>query len=186
MPDAWSGLDAAFAELEAECTDIIRGFTVRAFNSILSKTPQFQGRMAASWSYCLNHPHFDDRSAMVTLDRTATGVHTELGYYQEGVQGLYRGHPVAIAIANAANAGRDKAFKLGDIVYLTNGVNHGEGSYSDSVESGEITLRAENQPGAPVSRTIDYMGVYYQAISPVKARSLKALQIGAPDASSNP
>lgn len=177
MADAWVDLDKAFAELEAECTDIVRGLTVRVFNGTLSKTPQYLGRMAASWTYSIGAPEFIDRSDLVDAVG-GTGVHTELGYYRKGVVPLRRGDPVAIAVANAANAGRDQAFKLGDMVYLSNGVNHGEGAYSQDIEDGNIILRAENRPGAPVSRTLDWVGAYYQDISPVKARTLKSLTIG--------
>lgn len=183
MDDHWSGLDAAFAELEAECTDIIRGLTVRVFNGFMSQTPQFMGRMVASWSYCLNTPEFYDRSNQVDPlgHKLASHRFNDFGDFR----GLYKGHPIAIAVANAANSGADNGFKLGDTVWLTNGVDHGEGAYSQDIEDGNIVLRAENRPGAPVSRTLDFIGVAFQNISPVRARSLKALRIGQPDASSD-
>lgn len=184
MADAWVGLDAAFAELEAELTDVARGLTVRVFNGILSKTPQYLGRMAASWTYSVGSPQFVDRSALVDSEG-GQGVHTHLGYYRKGVTPLQRGSPVAIGIAKLASAGRDKSFKLGDIVYLANGVNHGEGPYSQAVEDGNVTLRAENRPGAPAQRTVDWAGAYYQDITPNKARELKSLTIGKIDASSD-
>lgn len=182
MADAWVGLDQAFAELEAELTDVARGLTVRVFNGILSKTPQYLGRMAASWTYSIGAPEFVDRSTLV-------GNHIEKspsGFIDYGAfTGFARGNPIAIGIANTANVGRDKAFKLGDVVYLSNGVNHGEGPYSQDIESGNIILRAVNQPGAPVARTLDWAGVFYADISPNKARTLKSLSIGKADASSD-
>lgn len=184
MPSAWVGLDAAFAELEAELTDVARGLTVRVFNGFLSKTPQYLGRMTASWTYSIGAPEFVDRSSLIDT-QGGEGAFTELGYYREGVTPLQRGHPVAIAIANAENAGRDLAFKLGDIVYLSNGVNHGEGPYSQGVEDGSVILRAENRPGAPAARTLDWASVYYQDISANKARTLKSLTIGKSNASAD-
>lgn len=182
MADAWVGLDAAFAELEAELTQVARGLTVRIFNGFLSKTPQYLGRMTASWTYSLDAPEFVDRSDQVDPEAEKLASHR---FDDHGAfQGLYPGHPLAIAIANAANAGRDTGFKLGMTVYISNGVNHGEGAYSQDIEDGNIVLRAENRPGAPVARTLDWASAYYRDISPVKARTLKALRIGQPDASS--
>ena len=181
MADAWVGLDAAFAELEAECTDIIRGVTVRVWNGVLSKTPQFDGRMAASWTYCVNSPQFYDRSSQVDPQGEKLPAHRyrDLG----GFKGLYPGQPLALAVANAASAGKDKAYRLGDTVYLTNGVNHGEGAYSQDIEDGNIRLRAENQPGAPARRTIDWANVHFAPITAAKARTLKNLTIGQNDPS---
>lgn len=182
MADAWTGLDAAFAELEAECTDIVRGLTVKVYNGILSKTPQYLGRMAASWSYSLGAPQFVDRSHLVQ----PPAVKGPSGFIDYGeFKGLWRGHPQAIAVAGAANAGKDSGFRLGMTVYISNGVNHGEGEYAGAAEDGDVILRAVNRPGAPVSRTLDDVGKTHQNISPIRARTLKALRIGQPDASSN-
>ena len=182
MRDRWVGLDAEFAKLEDECADIIRGLSVRTFNSILSRTPQYLGRMTASWTYSLGRPEFVDRSELVK----PPSVRGPSGFIDYGeFKGLYRGHPFAISLANAASAGKDRSFKLGMTIYISNGVNHGEGSYSQGVEDGDVILRAQNRPGAPVSRTLDYINAYYQDITPAKARTLKSLRIGQPDASSN-
>lgn len=182
MDDRWTGLDAAFAELEAECTNVVRGLTVKLYNGILSKTPQYLGRMAASWSYSLGTPLYVDRSNLVQ----PPAVKGPSGFIDYGeFKGLWRGHPQAIAVAGAANAGKDAGFRLGMTVYISNGVNHGEGEYAGAVESGEVILRAVNRPGAPVQRSLDGIGATHQNISPLRARGLKALRIGQPDASSN-
>ena len=176
MDDHWSGLDAAFAELEAELTDVVRGMTVKIFNGFLSKTPQFMGRMTASWTYSLNVPEYVDRSSLVDPEAEKLASHrfTNLGTFK----GLYRGHPLAIEIANAANVGKDNGFKLGQTVYLSNGVDHGEGPYAQDIEDGNIILRAENRPGAPVARTLDWASVAYKDVTPTAARALKNLRIG--------
>lgn len=172
----WTNLDAAFAELEAECTDIIRGLTVRVWNGILVKTPQYYGRMAASWTYCLNNEVFYDRSDEVDPQSNQLDANNFRSPFD--FQPLRKGHPDAIAVANAANKGRDRAFRLGNTVYLTNGVDHGEGPYSQAVEDGEVVLRSVNLPGAPASRTLDWAGTYYKSVSRAKAQSLKTLSIG--------
>ena len=176
-----ASIDAAFAELEAECTEIVRGLTVRTWNSILSRTPQFLGRMTASWTYSLNSPQFVDRSS--TIPAPSPEKNGFINY--ENFSGLWRGHPTAMAIANAASSGRDSQFKLGDTVWFSNGVNHGEGEYAGAVESGEVKLRSVNLPGEPVRRTLDFIGVFYEHISPNKASTLKATHLGATDATSD-
>lgn len=162
----WVGksLDRAFEELEAECEDIIRGLTVKVWNSILVRTPQYLGRMAASWSYSLNAPQFYDRSQMVDHDKEFP---------------VSRGHMEAIHIANDDNVGSDTPFKLGDTVWIANGVDHGEGYYSGDIELNVIKLRSVNLPGAPVSRTLDMIAAKYgEDISPREAGELKTLKIG--------
>jgi hypothetical protein len=163
-------------------TNVVRGLTVRTFNGILSKTPQYLGRMAASWTYSIGAPQYIDRSSQVQ----PPAVKDISGFIDYGeFTGLWRGHPLAIALANAASANRDSSFKLGDTVYISNGVNHGEGPYSQDIEDGNITLRSVNRPGAPVARTLDSIGAMYGNVSPARAATLKSLRIGQPDASSN-
>lgn len=171
----WEDFDKAFDELEEECTEIIRGLTVRLWNSILSKSPQYHGRFVASWSYQLNLPDPQDRSDSVDPEgnKIASYFYDDMGAFQ----GLYRGHPIAIAVANQASNGRDKQFKLGDTVYFTNGVDHGEGPYSVDIEVGNIQLRAENRPGAPVARTLDLVTASYLDISYNQGAALKLLKI---------
>src|SRR6185312_7371648 len=94
-------------------------------------------------------------------------------------QGLYRGHPVAVAVANVANTGRDEGFRLGTPVWITNGVDHGEGPYAQDVEDGNVRLRPQNLPGQPVQRTLDRLGVRFgEGVSADAARQLKSLRIG--------
>lgn len=176
MPDHWSGLDAAFAELEAECTEIVRGLTVKLWQGILQQTPQFAGRAVASWTYSLNTPQFVDRSDYIDVD-----LHVERGHYNlhGEFNGLRKGNKAAISLANAENLYRDANFKLGDTVYISNGVNHGEGSYAADLENGSIILRAVNRPGAMVSRSLDSIGAMYtNDISRYQGQVLKSYRIG--------
>lgn len=167
--------DQAFNELELECEAIVRGLTVRIWDSILAKSPQYHGRFVASWSYQLDSPGPTDRSGEVGME---PGVKAFDRYsVDDKFFGLYAGHGAAINVANAASLGVDKAFRLGQTVYMTNGVDHGEGPYSYDIEVGNIHLRAENLPGAPVSRTMDLVENSYAEISEIKAQSLKAARI---------
>jgi len=175
-------LEAAFAVLERECTNIIRGLTVQVWDSILLRTPQYAGGMVASWTYSLNAPQFYDRSDFVDSRALAMGnVNTF-----RSVNPRSRGDLAAISIADGINVGREQAFRLGDMVYISNGVDHGEGPYAYDVESGAVRLRAANLPGRPVSLTLDRIGARYgQDISPYTAARLKSLRIGGISAESD-
>jgi hypothetical protein len=172
----WENLDVAFDELEQELTEVARGLTVRAFDSLLSRTPQFLGQMVASWTYSLNTPRFENRWQL------AYAAQLERVEERDSFQGLWKGHPVAISIANAANAGNDAAFKLGDTVWFANGVDHGEGPYSEDVEVGNVQLRAVNLPGEPARRTMDWIGVRFGEISADQAQRLRERRLGGSNA----
>lgn len=156
---------------------MVRGITVEVWKSLLSKTPQFEGRMVASWSYSLNEPNYVDRSSQVDPGALKLASHrfTDLGTFR----GLYRGHPAALAVANAANKGADAGFRLGMTVWMANGVNHGEGEYSQDIEDGKVKLRPENRPGRPVQRTIDQItSRYADGVTANRAEALKNMRIG--------
>lgn len=167
----WIDLDGAFAALEDNLTRVAQGLTVVAWDSILAKTPQFYGRMAASWNYSLNRPDFTDRSHDAW---SAHSAQTDKGPFA----GLSKGHPVGIAIANANNIGRDANFQLGDTVYFSNGVNHGEGPYAQAIEDGQIQLRPINQPGRPAARTFDWLSQAYANVSAAQAKTLSTKRLG--------
>lgn len=165
-------LDTAFDDLEADLSDVVRGLTVEIWNGILAKTPQFYGRMAASWTYSIGKPHYEDRSRLVL-----GGKPEDFG--RGPLQALWRGHRDAIAVAHQHSAGADRAFRLGDEVWIANGVDHGEGPYSAAIENGEVFLRMMNRPGTPVARTLDGVHARYnEGISLTKALRLKQLTIG--------
>lgn len=172
----WDNLDQAFEQFEAEeITPIVRGLAVFLWDSILRKTPQYFGGMAASWTWTYSPSNFKDRSQRVTQREPAD------------LQILFRGHPAAIAIANAASAGRDAEFKLGRTIYFTNGVNHGEGYYAGVVESWDSDkLRTFNRPGKPLSRSLDMIQSRFGTdISRGMAVKFKDMKIGGASAASD-
>jgi hypothetical protein len=164
----WEGnsFEDAFDELEADVTNIVRGLSVDMWHGIVNRTPQSRGRMVVSWSYSLNTPKFEDRSKqappyemkMVRVWSREEGRFKFLDEAYDGVNYLasafQKGSEPAIRIVNAINAGADELFKLGDEVFISNGVDHGEGAYSGAVEYGEIKLRSVNMPGNAVARTL--------------------------------
>lgn len=163
----WENLDEAFADLEQECTEIVRGLTIQSWNFVLSETPQWFGRMAASWSYSLDFPVYADRSDQVPSDDGEGG---------EDI--LRKGHPAAISIANAASVLPMTSFALGDAVWFANGVDHGEGPYASIAEDG-YKLRPVNRPGQMVRRALDRVQARFgDDISPAQASILKSIKAG--------
>ena len=164
---SWEGLDEAFAELEAECANVIRGMTVEIFLHTLQYSPQYFGRYASSWTYKIGSPEF--------------WTNPEFDYVAEdqGYAPIYRkGDYPALASAVKHNLGRDSGFRLGDTVYISNGVDHGEGSYAGLIEDGQIKLRAVNQPGRPLGRALDRAATWFaNDVNPKHAANLKAMRI---------
>jgi len=167
----WDDLDEAFELLERDCAQVVRGVTVEVFNGVLARTPQYYGRMASSWTYSLNQPVYVDRS---------DEVHQRDDTNPPGP--FRRGSPTAVNMAKLFNLGNDRNLKLGDTVWISNGVDHGEGPYAGAVEYGGMRLRAVNRPGAPAARTLDYIEARYGgAITPSRAVWLTNLRIGVSD-----
>lgn len=171
---SWDNLDQAFSELEKDCTEVVRGITVELWNSILIKTPQYFGGMAASWNYTYNKADVANRTSMIPA---RVAMESDSWFSHSPTR---RGDPFAIGIANAASAGKDASFKLGKMVYINNGVFHDEGEYSAIIESYEPTqLRTFNRPGKPVHRSLDMIATRYgQDVSRNAAAYLKNLKIG--------
>jgi len=145
----WEGLDEAFAELESECADIVRGLTVEVFWNTLKMSPQYYGRYASSWTYQVGSPDFHSNPTFNTETREGFSVVKQ------------KGDTAAISAALSYSSGRDKAFKLGDTVYIANGADHGEGPYAADIEDGTIQLRHVNRPGRPLGRAIDIAESWY-------------------------
>jgi len=168
---SWDNLDEAFASLENECADIIRGLTVEVWEGVLNRTPQWYGRMVVSYTYSLNIPITVDRSYAIGPQETLHGDEA-LAYVRS------RGDQEAVDLANFFSLGKDKPYKLGDTVWITNGVDHGEGGYSQAIEDGLISLRSVNRPGAPAQRTLDSVAARYgKNISANRAAILKTTTI---------
>lgn len=163
----WDNLDAAFAELEAECADTVRGMSVELFQTILNWSPQYFGRYVSSWTFRIGSPEFrtDDTFNYVAEDQGFAPVRR-------------KGDSEAINVAKAYNIGRDKGFKLGNTIYISNGVDHGEGPYAAGIEDGSIRLRPVNLPGAPATRALDRVQAWYgNDVGAAHAAKLKAMSI---------
>lgn len=168
----WDNLDEAIEDLiKQEITPVVRGLAVFTWNSILTKTPQYHGRLVASWSFSLNSPQFLDRS---------NSVHPLGDNFVGPVQAKYRGHHEAIVVANMANAGRDLPFQLGDTIWFANGADHGEGAYSSFIENvDESWLRQYNRPGHAVERSLAVVSARFgDDITKQMANQFKNLRIG--------
>lgn len=163
----WRGLDKALASMRTRLDHVARGITVTTWNGLLHRSPQYSGRLVASWTYNVNTPVVVDRSKAVPA-------------LVPGVGPRRAGDPQAIAVANAASAGRELKFKLGDHAYLSNGANHGEGYYASAAERGDIRLRFVNMRSHPaVARTLASIeSRYATGVNRRSAGQLAALKIG--------
>lgn len=159
----WENLDEAFAELEAECANVIRGMTVEIFHYVLQQSPQSRGRYVSSWQYSLNRPVF----------------WTNPEFADNLPETYMKGNQPAIESALQANAGDDTPYKLGDTVYISNGAEGLEGEYGYLIEDGLINLRAENRGGIrPLGRAIDRAASWFaNDVRPAHAAKLKATRI---------
>jgi len=167
MASNWIGLDEAFAELEQECTEIVRGITVEIFNHTLHMSPQYFGRYVSSWTYKVGSP---DLWMNPTFD-----------FFIEDTGGeriKRKGDREAIDAAVQHNAGRELEFKLGSTVYISNGSDHGEGPYAALIEEEPDWLRDVNKPGRPLGRSIDRAGTWYaHTVNPARVPALRGLRI---------
>lgn len=168
----WDGLDEAFAMLEGECTGVVRGIAIEAWDRVLAQTPQLLGRLVASWTFSLNVPITVDRSFAVDVNIDAP---------------LQKGDPEAIDTANFYNRNAADGFQLGMDIFFSNGADHGEGPYASEVERGGAWLRSENQPGRMAQRAFDTMAARYgQNVSAQRAAVLKTFRIGGASAADHP
>lgn len=159
----WDDLDAAFEALETECSEVVRGIAVEAWNRVLEQTPQLLGRLVASWSFTLNAPIAVDRSFAAELDTP---------------EPLAKGDPAAIDTANFYNRGADDGFRLGMDIFFANGADHGEGPYAAEIEAGLMRLRPVNHPGRMAARAFDHIQLKYQDVTGREAEVLRNLRIG--------
>ena len=174
----WDDLDKAFEEIEAELSQVVRGLSIEAWNYVLQQTPQFYGRLAASWTYSLNAPVFVDRSKAAMMSVSTLANFTTDPDEGDVFTGRRKGDPEAIGIANLASIGHETRFKLGDTIFFSNGADHGEGPYAADVESGAVYLRPVNRPGRMASRAFDRMqSKYGNDVSPQRVEYLKSLRI---------
>lgn len=176
----WGNFDEAFEELEQALTNVARGVTVSAWKSILNRTPQWSGALAASWTYSIGVPQIVDRSHLVTQPTASDPLdNEEEGWvHWEGLQ--YAGASPAIQLAKDASLGADAGFKLGDVVYISNGAYSPIlGLYAQAIEREEIPLRGVNMPGRPAYLTLRALDVKYgKGISKAAAGQLRNLRIG--------
>ena len=183
-----ASLEKALQELaEKELAPVVKGLAQEVWNSILIKTPQSFGRLAASWTYSVNVPIITDNSNLVISNEDAKDAlqrkkEANLNGEEINVGLRYRGHREAIGIAYRMSAGNAQSFKLGDTIYIANGADHGEGPYSEFIENIHDTnpnwLYYMNRPGAMVRRTMQNVDAKYsQGISENQAERFKGYQL---------
>jgi hypothetical protein len=122
--------------------------------------------MVVSWTFKVGWPDTRDNSAAAPPPRT------------DGMP-YRRGDRAAINIANALNKGEEKMiYGLGYRVFISNGVDHGEGAYAGMAEYDAVKLRFANQPGMPIALTTAMIQSRYgEGVSRAQAAQLRRLEI---------
>lgn len=134
------GLDVAFARIEREAAEVARGVAIEVFRRALENTPQYFGRMAASWTISYGTPQtYNQVDPVVTTDPKWGKAFWPVVDYS-----------IAIDQAKQRNAGNLDGFRLGQKIYITNGAFHGE-NYARGIEEGTVPLRDVHQPPAVAS-----------------------------------
>ena len=159
----WDNLDEAFDRLvQDELTPIATGIIATAWKQVLSRSPQYHGRLVASWNYSINSIQFVNRADL----------------WSKGDVPVSAGHPEAIQYANYMNRDKDSQFELGDVVFFTNAADHGDGAYGFMANVDENYLRPVNRPGRAVDMTLDYIQAMWGAGVPSSAvAKLKRMHI---------
>lgn len=167
-------LTALMNELEEEVAAACIGLGIELFESILYRSPQSSGSYAASWTMSLNVPKAVDRRGMVPAsEKTMTFNRGGPGYDLTVGIPYSKGDLPAIELAMAASSGIKSAFRLGDTIWISNGVLNEEGeAYGMDIESGEMMLRAVNRPGDALARSCDYVIRQYGSITQSKLAKL--------------
>lgn len=171
-------LDSFFYELEETVEAAAIGIGVELFNNILNRSPQWSGSYVASWSISLNNPKFVDRSAEA-LSLSPLRFDPSIYDPDEPQKAPFsRGSVEPINIALREAAGITQSFKLGDTIYISNGVTSRDPGWEDynygpDIESGHIDLRSVNRPGDAMKRSINYVMKIYANVTQYDAYKLK-------------
>lgn len=163
-------VEEALDALEGDVRQAIAGVAVELFNNIINRSPQYSGAYAASWTISSNEPKYINRRGQV--EGTALKRDEDTGLFIEAP--FQKGSVPAIDLALRESKGFSEAFRLGDTVWIANGVLNEEGeSYGPSIESGTINLRAVNRPGDALQRSLNFVVGRYGEISQQAVVKLK-------------
>jgi hypothetical protein len=161
-------LDAFIAKVEQwekdateTVTAVARGYAAEAYHNLLDWSPQYSGDFTANWVYELNGITPSFRPGLVPSQEPTLAQHEKNSYLDPraiGVSAWIMGAPEAIAVAIERNAGKDEAFKLGDMVYMHNSAAHDE-PYAMLIQENAIKFRPGNT-GATVTHATTAMQKY--------------------------
>ena len=152
-----SGLDKFEKGMDLAIEEIYRGWSVMIFGRILRTTPQWTGNAVANWAYNVGSAYTHNNDVILREHDYAEG--TGLGPKPKKM-----GHPEAIRMARSASTGKEKKAKLKGsklpVIFISNNAKSLSGkSYIRHLEDNPGNfLRAENEPGHIVARTIDFYG----------------------------
>ena len=147
-------------------TEVGRGLSVFAFNTVAAHTAQYSGDMAANWKYQIGSVNREFREDVIDpLIRSGEA------------PPLIMGDKRAINYAKLENSGNDSSFTLPSPVYISNSASH-DSFYAWKVEKSTIKFREGNK-GSPIGYTVMKIAARFAGpLSPFNAAALRKLRIG--------
>ena len=160
---ALSQLREIKVELNAEVTDIYRGFVAVAYDSVLEETPQWTGHAAAQWNIGIEHIDMST-SNLYAEENLAVSKHIRAGVPMDDDSGDFlssakaAGDPAAIEEAKHRQGSNLEEILLTDVIYISNNVENmlNEAYASKLEENPNNYLREVNEPGHMIARTVEW------------------------------
>lgn len=158
-----TGLEAAFAAIDKWLMDAEHlaieaaiGLAYKAFDVVLSTSPQYSGDFVANWKLSVGAPNVSFQP----------GVFPEMAYpVDRDKQPFKRGDTAAIMHAITASNGALSSAKLGDTLWLANSAQHDD-LYAWKIEDNLIRFRPVNFGGeGPLGQARDSITIKYHEIT---------------------
>jgi hypothetical protein len=184
LKEVGDGFDAFFALATKTVTETSRGLGVMLFKGALNYSPQFSGDFTANWKFAVNWIDTSFKAdifpaAVDTSEKILWGDSRRGGYVKRKrlpVGGFLKGSTPAMNYAIAANKGRDKGFKLGDTINISNSAVHDE-PYAMLIEENQIKFRPGNSGIPGRSAAADLVRIYNEKITYRMAKDLSKVKL---------
>lgn len=153
LSDFVAKLDAELLRVEAEVTNVFRGYCVAVYHRILLETPQWSGNAVSNWNFSVGVPDYTVDNTL--LDETEGGSSLYQGLLRH-VEGASKGDMSAIQVSTDRNLNRDVEVTLLAPVFISNACEDlsGDTYIMKLEENPNLFLRPENQPGHMVEYTV--------------------------------
>ena len=157
-------------DLVALAEDVVKGYAVTAFYTLLENSAQYSGDFAANWNVIVN---YSKPVEFIPFDPTVR----QLGKLKEkGKIAFILGDKPAINEAKSRQKGALHGFRLGDEITISNYSSHDTINYSQLIEKGAIKFRVGNT-GHPVATTVSFMQARYGALDASDVARLKGVRL---------